>query len=1320
MLYYFRKKRIVQILQNIATDPYWDNVVLLSHFDGANQSTTFIDEKGHALNPSYSPSLYTNNKMFGTASLGLNIDGQLASISAGNSDHWAFRTNDFTIEFWFKPTSSFYNYATILSTRTGANTSSWSIGYQAAAQLLFYAGSEIIRDTGTMALNQWYHFAITRKDGVIRGFKNGVMFAQANCTYDFTATALSIGRDMFGEQTTGYIDELRITNGVARYTNNFYPAAEAFPSAGPSYDQFWDNVTMLFPFSAASGLNDVMGNQILQTVNNPYVGSSAGAWDSESAIFNSGYFETSSLPLNMANNDFTIEFRFKRTSSGSSGWSTLMGTRNGPNNSGFSFTIDPSNFIRFAYFTEAADANIVVLTSTGTAVSNNSWYHVAATKSGNNIKLFINGAQVAAASTTLPMYTTTSAAKFIVGGHYYGGAVDTTWTLTGEIDSIRITKGVSRYNGNFIAPNASFPTTGLAPVGDQYWDNVVLLMHMDGADNSTTFTDVKGNSSTAVGHAKLKTDIKKFGGAAAYLDGVGDWISVPDSSNFVLGNAFTIEMWIYPIAGANGGSYNSLIGQRPATELNGWYLHTVNASGPLVGSMTGPAFEIRGPSGNILVTVTSTNSAHYTTLNQWHHIAVTHDGSTIRVFQDGVVTASVNTSIGIADAITNLTIGGLPSTNEMFKGYIDDVRITKGVARYTANFTPSAFPFPNNGITLSYDPYWDDTVLLMNMDSSVTKDESSNIDGTITGNVVSTTGKFGNGALFTGSTPSFVQFPASSKYALGNTFTVECWAKFDALSEGAMVACWNMAFNGWMFEYSGGGQLYFYDASTAANGQPFTPTVGTWYHLAVSCNSGTARMYVNGQAIGSTFTPNMSGAATDPLTIGNNAQGGGNRPFKGTIDGVRITKGIARYVNNFTVPSAAFPTTANQTDAYLGAVTMQLPFDNGSTFDVKKPSRAFTTQGLSGVAGRFNRIVNGATSFGGTTSSISTAYSKNDFDWYSGDNTIEMWVKITSHKQTMFGMPLQIGNRSLTTDSNYWSFGTNSSGNIKFYYWNGAQNNVAGSSAVPLNTWTHLAMCKHGNQIKLFINGALEVSATVSGTPISGTDQPLTIGYAHNTSFNGTIDDLRITRGVARYTASFSKPTSQFATPPASPPSVFDKAYYANVNGVKSSETALYSSLTTSWGGNAQIVTATPRKNGKWYYESRVTDSQHCQYIVTHPGQLWYSTNPIRIGICHTSKEATGVSVLNGGTLTTYSNLVDGIVYGVLMDLESRKITIMQQGQVKAEITNLDSTSLANTGLVVAYSTWNMAFSTTTELNLGQNPFTYSIPSGYYYLDYPS
>ncbi|MDD4409663.1 MAG: prepilin-type N-terminal cleavage/methylation domain-containing protein [Candidatus Pacebacteria bacterium] len=206
--------------------------------------------------------------------------------------------------------------------------------------------------------------------------------------------------------------------------------------------------------------------------------------------------------------------------------------------------------------------------------------------------------------------------------------------------------------------------------------NTVLLMHMDGTDNGTTFNDQTGKTVTRYGDTKTITATKKFGSASAYFDGSGDYLTIPDSEDFNFGNgSWTIETYFNNrVASASPFciySQYSNISDRSTIFLYG------NGTGLDLRMWVGGAYII--------------NLGTYTiTPNTFHHLAISSDGSVLRVFVDGNLYASV-ASPTMSNYSDVLFIGGDNYNNtpqSFFDGYIDELRISKGVARWTSDFTP--------------------------------------------------------------------------------------------------------------------------------------------------------------------------------------------------------------------------------------------------------------------------------------------------------------------------------------------------------------------------------------------------------------------------------------------------------------------------------------------------------------------------------------------------------------------------------------------------------------------------------------------------------
>lgn len=203
---------------------------------------------------------------------------------------------------------------------------------------------------------------------------------------------------------------------------------------------------------------------------------------------------------------------------------------------------------------------------------------------------------------------------------------------------------------------------------DPYSDNVSLLLPFN-----TSFQDFSKNnfSITANGDAQISNAQSKFGGGSALFDGNGDYLELPSSQAFDFGNGdFTIELWHYS---TTSPSFETLLARWGSTQIF------------FLGGGIGFNYQFYV---NGFLTV---NGGTYVP-NQWNHVAVSRNGSNLRMFINGQQVGSTY-NIGATSFTTsntvNLRIGADYNINPYFQGYIDDLRITKGVARYTSNFTPS-------------------------------------------------------------------------------------------------------------------------------------------------------------------------------------------------------------------------------------------------------------------------------------------------------------------------------------------------------------------------------------------------------------------------------------------------------------------------------------------------------------------------------------------------------------------------------------------------------------------------------------------------------
>jgi len=227
-------------------------------------------------------------------------------------------------------------------------------------------------------------------------------------------------------------------------------------------------------------------------------------------------------------------------------------------------------------------------------------------------------------------------------------------------------------------------------VGDQYYPSCSLLLHCDGTNGSTTFTDNSPSPKTVTSNngASISTAQSKFGGASGFFDGTDDYLSISYNSDFNFGtDSFTWESWIYP---TNISGIDGIYATSGGSGVNPKFAVHLNAGTPSI------HYNNLTNGSDLYTTATSAVS-----INTWTHLAFVRNGSNWTWYINGnsAGTGTNNTTITFTSQPTYIGYGG-EAYFTPFNGYIDEVRVTKGVARYTGSFTTSSVAFPNSiGVT---------------------------------------------------------------------------------------------------------------------------------------------------------------------------------------------------------------------------------------------------------------------------------------------------------------------------------------------------------------------------------------------------------------------------------------------------------------------------------------------------------------------------------------------------------------------------------------------------------------------------------------------
>lgn len=297
--------------------------------------------------------------------------------------------------------------------------------------------------------------------------------------------------------------------------------------------------------------------------------------------------------------------------------------------------------------------NVDSAQTSGTAIPTGEWVHVAFVYDGTSVKCYKNGVL---SYTLNDADASQSANGPKIGSNSSGGGE----FFHGRIDDLRISSNVV-YSGNFTPPTEPFPSYAPPP------PSVSLLLNFDG-----DFTDSSPNglTVTANGDATISTATKKYGSGALYLDGDGDSLTVPHSSGFDFGTGdFTVELWAW---------FNDASSYRAFVQLQDvWVFYFYADDSAIYWGVPLVSNDVQG--------------AFTPTTNTWHHIAASRSGDTLRIFVDGAEVAS-GTAAGSYSSGSSGDLSVGTYVGEYFDGYIDDLRIVKGLAVYTSNFTPPAGP----------------------------------------------------------------------------------------------------------------------------------------------------------------------------------------------------------------------------------------------------------------------------------------------------------------------------------------------------------------------------------------------------------------------------------------------------------------------------------------------------------------------------------------------------------------------------------------------------------------------------------------------------
>jgi len=458
-------------------------------------------------------------------------------------------------------------------------------------------------------------------------------------------------------------------------------------------------------------------------------------------------------------------------------------------------------------------------------------------------------------------------------------------------DATGINAGASSGYTRRGTPNFDVIRNTLSPVS--------LLLHMndDGKiDSSTT-----PGTGTLNGGALFSSTQKKFGNTSLYCDGTGDYLRYADAAKFDIGTSdFCFEGFFRADSLADAGF---------------WDIGVYSNAGGIGVRTNGTDIYLMNNNATVCT------GAHGMSTGTWHHLAVVRNSGIAKIYVDGVEKASASFSTSLSTTY-GLDIGGTVGVR-YFTGYIDEVRLSN-VARYTAAFTPPSAVFVSDANTL----------LLCHFENMVT--DSSDYAHVVThsgaGAAISTAQKkFGVAScLFDGST-GYLEIPDHDVWdsiASSGQFCMDFQLRFVSTAGNQVI--WSHQNSGNpdnhnVLRFRWDGMSLIFDNNVEYAGYSFitaawSPSVNTWYHVALEKNGDVYSIYIDGVLLGSNTQASVSPTYTGACRIGCQWDSAAQSLFNGYLDEFRITVGSVRYGAAFTPPSGE-GTAETAGDAELISVT---------------------------------------------------------------------------------------------------------------------------------------------------------------------------------------------------------------------------------------------------------------------------------------------------------------------------------------------------------------------------------------------------------------
>jgi hypothetical protein len=593
------------------------------------------------------------------------FDGSGDKLSVGSSPStFNFGTNPFTIEMWVFTKQT--GIQALFNTHRVGVANGYLFAIDTNNKLVFanygFSGSaDNFTSNDSISLNKWHHIAVVREG---TGTDESKIYIDGNVALTFTDTvdysAYTYGPYIGGYDDSsyplnGYISNLRVVNGTAVYTSSFTPSSQNLTAISNTVllscqsNRFIDNSTNVYTIAPT-------GDPKISSFNPFGQGSEYAVGENKGSSY---WVDNSSNYLNLGS---SFDF-YSSTDWGIQCWvypnSTqrmgIIADRNSISTGGITVHLTDNGD-----GTLTPNAFFPASSGLGSNVSFKpyEWNHIHLKRIGTTAYWYINGELGNSGAWTS---TPSSSENMVIGKEQ----TSTTENFDGYISDLKIMQS------NVSEEPTTLPT---APVGNT---NAYFYLPFD---NAGIYDKTGNNTLTLVGNTSTSTTQTKFADTAMYFDGTGDGAEFGDQTTLKYlhdkTSNYTIECWIYP---------TSVSGRR-AILMTGAASASAGALLELNGSEVDYTI-YRGVSGSL-----TSISGGTVTVNQWSHVAVTYDGTDVEVFLNGTSIGSTTWSLAASSSSSQVvpSIGRDNASSAVgdFYGYIENFQVLKGVAKYTANFTP--------------------------------------------------------------------------------------------------------------------------------------------------------------------------------------------------------------------------------------------------------------------------------------------------------------------------------------------------------------------------------------------------------------------------------------------------------------------------------------------------------------------------------------------------------------------------------------------------------------------------------------------------------